>query len=199
MAIAFGDKLAIVRRDVSGLSGHAIIFAESNGALLVPLRREGGGLSAMKVELASADDDTAFVVRRDGGGLSIVKPTSSPCTQCGHLAGNIYTITFDGLAGDFAVVNGAHNVTMLVDCTGTTTLGDFTILLTRRGTPPWPLNWRVQIVSVALCYMWFEQPSYLGACDPTGEHEPWSGMCDATHCTDTNSCGDSVGATCVVS
>jgi hypothetical protein len=116
------------------------------------------------------------------------------CNNCNPPPAAALTLTLAGLAGDFAPCNGAHPISLVtgVYCGYTldTPCGGIVVSwIFGAPTPYW------QVLSFGLLCAWtFDGPTT--PCDATGNYGNF--QCASALCSDTNSCANSAGATCVV-
>ena len=141
-----------------------------------------------------------------------VECPDNTCNSCDPPLPDTMYVTYAGLAGDFAVWNGKHTIVWQ----------DSTKAVTAHSTACWwgsgtcgAGNGRVELgyntsincwtvflyppdtvaVGCGACMIRFDGAA--GTCDVTDAYA--QGYCTAVRCTDTDSCTDSAGATCVVS
>jgi len=118
------------------------------------------------------------------------------CNDCDPPLKCSYEVTFSGLAGDFAFFNGTTRVDCYGACVYLARDGDYDLWLIF-----WPEEGWGSVINFvdAQCQMRFLSDAGISeACDPT------AGTCSIVACNDAgcadgDSCGDSSGATCVIS
>ena len=129
--------------------------------------------------------------------------SGNPCNACNPPIPDTLYVTFAGLAGDLAIWNGKHAVLWWSECFWRLTSNppndypQVTIVYYYSGGA-W--RWIVTAAAVAgtRCAKSFANTGSPDTCHPElASYSEYT--CLDTNCTDTDTCADSVGATCVVS
>jgi len=142
------------------------------------------------------------------GNLALVDGVLIECNDCNPRVLDTYTVTFAGLAGDFAPYNGAHTVNWalgqsafpVADCTLLKTFAAGTFIDLTVGQSALGRSLVTLQVGVLNCNAkWTQTAPPPNACDPrVGAYTPLAGNCVDAGCVDMTSCALSAGATCAV-
>ena len=128
----------------------------------------------------------------------VEEPPVNTCNSCDPAIPDTLYVTLSGLAGDFAAWNGKHTLEWVSGCLWRCTSP--LIELRWYAPGPWYVIFGSTVDAGCTCCAAFCGSS--SACVETGSYTHWDASaceCRDSGCNDTDSCENSVGATCVVS
>ena len=159
----------------------------------------------MSVTMHLRKANNGHLLKNSAGQLvkSCVLPIENNCNSCDPPIPDILYMTFSGLGGDFAALNGTHALEWLSGCGWKKDVSGGYLFLNVRYVSNPPYSYYEWFASINIPYPGCERAWRLARlgdavkCDPTQTFELYN--CDDWACANTNSCPESSGSTVSIS